>query len=118
MTLLKKKALIEYLIERDLYEVIGDIERGIFDYEGDEDMVEKYIGETLMNSYCNGFFGRTYDLYGAEILSIEESRDKDAKGIKVVVRKVNDTLDEALFTDSWGTWDTVAEHLEKWTNGL
>ncbi len=61
------------------------------------------IGRVITDFYCNGFFGRDYDLTGAVIIG--EGDDW------LVIRKTDGTL---AFTDFIG-WDKE-EHLDKWCN--
>lgn len=76
-------------------------------------MSKIFIGETIKNFFCNGFFGGdTYDLEGAKITRVYES----SEGAVVEVAKENGRYEYALFDDDWKDWKTVYEHLSEWTN--
>jgi hypothetical protein len=79
-------------------------------------MAKSFIGETMKDFFCNGFFGsRTYDLTGAEITKVYDSADDNA--IVIEVRKSDGRYDYGYFNDGWRDWQTVYKHLDEWVNG-
>ncbi len=115
---LKKWLNGEYVSPPEFKESLSEI---IIEYEklkGNQDyklMAKSFIGETIQNFFCNGFFGsRTYDLEDAEITKIY--RDDD-EGIVIEVRKSDGKYDYGYFNDSWDDWKCVYEHLDEWVNG-
>lgn len=78
-------------------------------------MAKTFIGETMVDFFCNGFFGsRAFDMAGAEITKVYDSDDDDA--IVIEVRKLGGKYDYGYFKDFWRDWQTVYEHLEEWTS--
>lgn len=79
-------------------------------------MAKSFIGEAMMDFFCNGFFGsRTYDLEGAEITKVYDNDNDNA--IVIEVRKMNGRYDYGYFEDGWRDWKCVYEHLDEWVNG-
>lgn len=81
-------------------------------------MAKSQIGETLKDDFCNGFFGsRNFSLSGARITKVyEENNDNDEMEIVVEIQYKNGKYDYGYFQESFADWDSVAEHLEQWTN--
>lgn len=102
------------VFKESLIHIINDYER-LIDKENNIDyksMAKSFIGETIQDFFCNGFFGsRTYDLMGAEITKIYED-----DGIVIEVKKVDDKYDYGYFNDGWKDWECVYNHLNKWVN--
>jgi hypothetical protein len=79
-------------------------------------MAKSFIGETIRDFFCNGFFGsRTFDMTGAEITKVYDSDDDNA--IVIEVRKLDGKYDYGYFEDSRRDWQSVYEHLQEWTSG-
>ncbi|MEL3959425.1 site-specific DNA-methyltransferase [Caldifermentibacillus hisashii] len=77
-------------------------------------MVKLFVGETIKDSFCNGFFGGSnYDLNGAEITKINQYNN----GIVIEVIKSNGKYDYGYFGDNWNDWECVYKHLSKWVDG-
>lgn len=77
-------------------------------------MAKSFIGETIQDFFCNGFFGsRTFDLTGAEITRIY--RDDD--GITIEVKKIDDKYEYGCFENGRDDWQYVYEYLDNWING-
>ena len=66
----------------------------------------KNIGKIINDFYCNGFFGRDYDLSGAEIIA--EGEDW------IVIRKTNGLIDFCSFQ----TYDYNRDENGKLTGGV
>lgn len=73
---------------------------------------KKFIGATIKDFFCNGFFGsRTFDLGGAEIINLYSNVDE----IVMEVEKTNGIHEVAYFNDGWNNWETVYDYLVEWT---
>jgi hypothetical protein len=115
MEYIDKKLLIKDLEEDGRYkELLSDIESGKYDVKDYESLARSFVGKELNDFYCNGFFGRTYDLDGAEITKIYKS---DIEEITIEVKKSNGEYDYGYFEGDWCEWQYVYEHLEQWVNG-
>lgn len=83
-------------------------------YTDYKQMVKLFVGETIKDSFCNGFFGGSnYDLNGAEITKINQYNN----GIVIEVIKSNGKYDYGYFDDNWNDWECVYKHLSKWVDG-
>lgn len=116
MNNIDKRLLVKWLGEDGRYkELLSEIEKGIFDAKNYQQMCQSFVGDTLSDFFCNGFFGsRTFDLNGAKILRVYESIEEDA--IKIEVMKFNNEFEYGYFNDGWNSWETVYEHLYEWVN--
>lgn len=115
MKYIEKEQLIEWLEKEGLYkEVLSEIEKGTFDVKDYALMSQEFVGRELNSIYCNGFFGRTYDLLGAEIMRIYE--DYQDGEIVIEVEK-NGEMKYGYFDGDWKEWKSVYEHLNEWVNG-
>lgn len=118
---LKKWLKGEYVSPPDFKEslihVIKDYER-LLEKENTKDykaMAKAFIGETMEDFFCNGFFGsRNYYMRGAEITKVYDSDDDDA--IVIEVKKLDGKYDYGYFDGGWRDWQSVYEHLQEWTS--
>lgn len=78
-----------------------------------EKMAKSFVGRTIEDFFCNGFFGsRTFDMEGAEIVRVY---DNNYYNIVIEVKKRNGKYDYGYFNDDWYDWKYVYEHLKEWT---
>ncbi|MER2008504.1 MAG: hypothetical protein ABS939_13725 [Psychrobacillus sp.] len=102
-----------------LAHVIKDYER-LLEKENTKDykvMTKGFIGETIKDFFCNGFFGsRNYDLTGAEIMGVYEVDEDDT--IVIEVKKTDGKYSYGFFEGEWNDWETVYAHLEEWTKSI
>lgn len=96
---------------------VHEFETYISDHEvlGEKDYEHKarqFIGKTIRNSFCNGFFddSKQYNLAHSEITRIYENDDE----IVIEVEKGSE-CDYGRFDGGWKCWKTVYEHLQEWT---
>ncbi|PEN97775.1 hypothetical protein CN553_12045 [Bacillus cereus] len=66
---------------------------------------DEFVGMEIKDFYCNGFFGRTYDLEGAIVVS------NGSDWVNVRTRYGN--LHTAHFTNGWET--EMRSYMEEWT---
>lgn len=64
------------------------------------------IGLKITDFYCNGFFGRDFDLEGSTILHADNDY--------LVIRKTNGVVESAWFDGRW-SFEDVREFVENWT---
>ncbi|MGD6876863.1 hypothetical protein [Bacillus infantis] len=96
-------------------DLLNDVENGKYDMKDYETLARSFIGKTLDDFYCNGFFGgRNYDLSGAEIMKITKSEPEE---ITIEVLKADGQYDYGYFDGGWCDWKVVYEHLDEWVNG-
>lgn len=104
--------LIMALIDR-----IEKLENELKVIEDDKDykqMAKAFIGETIEDFFCNGFFGsRNFDMAGAEVTMVYDSEDDNA--IVIEVKKSDGKYDYGYFDGDWRDWESVYEHLKEWT---
>lgn len=109
-------------VEEDSYEMMLKLIDEIKNARDYRQMAVSFVGTYINDFFCNGFFGSdTYDLEGAEILRVYEEYDEYDSGdgtIILEVRKLNDIVDYAYFSDGWNDWETVYKHLDEWVNGV
>ena len=75
-------------------------------------MAGLFTGYTIHDDYCNGFFGKVFDLYGAEIIRMTESDG----AIVVEVKKTDGKYAFGYFSGVWKDWKQVYDYLENWTS--
>lgn len=79
-----------------------------------EESSKLFVGKTIKNFFCNGFFGgSTYDLEESRITNIYQD---DGDGIIIEVKKRNGKYDYACFNESYDDWKCVYEYLKEWTS--
>jgi hypothetical protein len=100
-------------VEKSLYDIIEKLEARVSKLE---EIVEKltaennrvrhneFVGMEIRDFYCNGFFGREYDLDGAIIMSNTED--------SLTVRTRGGIVRTAYFTDGWE--EQMKEHVLEW----
>lgn len=66
----------------------------------------QFIGKTIRDFYCNGFFGRRYDLEGSVIINISYNR--------LSIRDTSDNVVSAHFEEGWQR-NEMFELIEEWT---
>jgi len=70
---------------------------------------KKFIGEQIISFYCNGFFGRRYDLTGSLILDVYET-----DGLKELkIRTKEHEIERTEF--GYLPWSVVLGYLKDWT---
>lgn len=95
-----------------ILEKVEEIEQTHTDYKR---MAQEFVGDELSDMYCNGFFGRIYDLDGAEITRIYDSDYDDA--IVIEVRKEDGKYEYGYFDSHWRDWESVYKTIKEWING-
>lgn len=114
MELIDKEKLVEYL--QGLFPnspMLQRVERGDFDYKNYEMLARTFVGTQNINFYCNGYFGRDYDLENARIVRMweEEYSFDDKTQIIVELEKTNHHRVSGYFDD----WQEVYECFAVWT---
>lgn len=64
------------------------------------------VGKIITNSYCNGYFGRNYDLYGAKIVAEDDDY--------LVIRKTNGVVEFCNFQ----SWDWNRNEKGEFSGGI
>jgi hypothetical protein len=66
--------------------------------------LKEFVGLEIKDNFCNGFFGKRYDLYGSVIIDVGHDY--------VTVRK----KDKEVVTGYFGVWRiAMREFIEEWT---
>lgn len=115
MELLDKKRILMWLAgSNDIAKLKQLIDEGVFDVKDYRVLANTFVGKTLENSFCNGFFGsREYYLRGAEIVSV---KGVEGKLIQVVVEDCEGNTKIGELDEGWADWKTVCELLREWTD--
>lgn len=113
MNLIDKDILLEY-VEKHMPKsnFLEKVKRGYFDFKDYELLCRTLVNARVKNYYCNGYFGRDYDLENSIVTGMwEEDYSFDDK-IQVIVelQKVNRRKVTGYFDD----WQEVYEHLTLW----
>lgn len=114
MELLDKKRILMWLAgSNDIAKLKQLIDEGVFDVKDYRILANAFIGKTIKDFFCNGFFGsREFELAGAEVVSI-----KGTEGglIQVIVEDCDGRIKIGEFDEGWANWKTVYNHLQQWT---
>ena len=113
MKYIEKAQLVEWLNKEGVYrELLSEIEKGTFDVIEYAKMAQNFVGRELNNFYCNGFFGRVYDLKYAKILKVYEDHSEDE--IVIEVEKQDGAIAYGYFAGGWNDWKSVYKYLGEW----
>jgi hypothetical protein len=95
-----KEHFDNYKYEPEVHEAIEFLLSQLNDIKHNE-----FVGTEITDFYCNGFFGRRYDLEGSIIIS----SGKDF----ITVRTLEGDVETAYFSDGWES--QMRDFIQDWT---